>query len=300
MTLPEPQLSSRQLWLVMNCFAQSVFQLSLALKIRGERFCMHKEIGVFDSGVGGLSVLSHIHRLLPAESLCYLADSAGMPYGCKSEAVVRQRCLMVADYFVRQGVKAIVVACNTATAAAIELLRERYEIPIVGMEPPLKPAVINSRSGVIGILATSGTVSSDRFNTLKQRFAADATLIVQPCPGLVERIEQGDLNSSELRAMLSSYLQPLIDHQVDTLVLGCTHYPFVLPLISEMMGEGVAILDTGDAIARELKRRLRVRGELLEDDVDGEVRFCCSGGGASELLTSRLWGEDVHIERVDI
>ncbi|NWF38606.1 glutamate racemase [Mariprofundus sp. NF] len=260
---------------------------------------MQKSIGVFDSGVGGLSVLAHIHQHLSAESLIYVADTAYMPYGCKTAAEVTDRCLKISDFLVEKGAQAIVVACNTATAVAINLLRERYNIPVIGMEPPLKPAVIHSRTGVVGVLATSGTVSSERFNSLKSRFAADARLLVQPCPGLVERIEAGDLTGAETRAILTAYLKPLLEQGVDTLVLGCTHYPYVIPLIGEIAGDAVTILDTGDAIARELKRQLMLRGRLSQESQCGAVQFW-STGSPSEKLISRLWGQHVDVGQLDI
>lgn len=261
---------------------------------------MQKPLGVFDSGVGGLSVLTHIHQHLSSESLIYVADSAYIPYGCKSPAEVSERCMKISDFLVEQGVQAIVVACNTATAVAVNLLRARYTIPVIGMEPALKPAVIHSRTGVVGVLATSGTVSSERFNSLKARFAADARLLVQPCPGLVERIESGDLAGDETRSMLTAYLKPLLEQGVDTLVLGCTHYPYVIPLIAEIAGESVTILDTGDAIARELKRQLQLRGTLHHQKPQrGGVEFW-STGRPNEALFSRLWGQHVHVGQLDI
>ncbi|ATX81657.1 glutamate racemase [Mariprofundus ferrinatatus] len=260
---------------------------------------MKRAVGVFDSGVGGLSVLSHIHQMLPSEDLIYVADSAYMPYGCKSSEVVTERCLKIAGFFSGQGAKAIVVACNTATAVAVQALRERCDIPVIGMEPPVKPAVSHSRTRTVGILATNGTVSSDRFNTLKSRFAADARLLVQPCPGLVERIESGDLTGDETRQMLSRYLKPLIEQGVDTLVLGCTHYPFIIPLIKQITGEGVKVIDTGDAIARELKRQLQLREALADVGESGRIAFW-SSGKATAALISRLWGEKVDVGYLDI
>ncbi|MDQ6969865.1 MAG: glutamate racemase [Mariprofundus sp.] len=256
-------------------------------------------IGVFDSGVGGLSVLSHIHARLPDERLLYLADSAFMPYGCKSALVVKDRCLDIAAFFAEQQCKALVVACNTATAVAIHHLRARYNFPIVGMEPAVKPAVAHSRNGVVGILATHGTLGSGKFQRLKQRFAADAQLIVQACPGLVELIERGDLDSAVMGSMLQSFLQPLIQQRIDTLVLGCTHYPFVAPLIREIVGEHVSIVDSGDAIACELQRQLQQRqllatGRALTDHASiktDAVAFWCSGEAReTAALMSRLWG----------
>jgi len=222
-----------------------------------------------------------------------------MPYGCKPHEIVTARCLKVADHFLEQGVKAIVVACNTATALSIQTLRQRYEVPIIGMEPPLKPAVIHSRSGVVGILATSATVSSDRFHALKQRFSGDAQWVVQPCPGLVEQIEQGELTSQKTRAMLIDYLRPLLEQGVDTIVLGCTHYPFVMPLITEIAGAGVRTVDTGDAIARELKRQLQLSGTLCPQGQSGAVQFW-STAVPDEPLISTLWGQPLSVGQLDI
>ena len=260
---------------------------------------MKGAIGVFDSGVGGLSVLSHIHQLLPSESLIYVADSAHMPYGCKPAEAVRKRCLTIAGFLSGQGAKAVVVACNTATAVAVHALRERLDVPVIGMEPPVKPAVSHSRSGVVGILATSGTVSSEKFNMLKERFAGNARLLVQPCPGLVECVETGDLVGFDTRSLLTRYLQPLIEQGVDTLVLGCTHYPFLIPLISEIVGDGIKIIDTGDAFARELKRQLELRNSLAGEDGSGRIQFWSSGKSCDGLV-SRLWGQKTHVEHLDI
>lgn len=260
---------------------------------------MQRAIGVFDSGVGGLSVLKHIRNTLPAEDLIYIADTAFMPYGCKPEAVIRKRCLEISDYFIRQHVKAIVVACNTATAAAVEQIRGCCEIPVIGMEPPVKPAVDNSRSGVVGVLATSGTVSSERFHHLKERFAADATLLVQPCPGLVECVEKGDISSAHTRSLLQHYLNPLLEQGVDSIVLGCTHYPYLMQMIAEVSGAEVKIVDTGDAIARELKRQLQAVQMLADKDRQGEACFYATGA-SNQVMVSRLWGHCVELLQLDI
>ena len=229
-----------------------------------------------------------------------MADSNYMPYGCKAEAEVVGRCLKVSDFLVKEkGVKAIVVACNTATAVSIRLLREKYHLPIIGMEPPIKPAIGISCSGKIGVLATRGTVSSEKFHALKQRFSADVQLLIQPCPGLVESIESGDIDGVRVRSMLSRYLKPLLQKGIDTLVLGCTHYPFLMPLISEITGGTVAVLDAGDAVARELKRHLMSKEMLAE--TGGPLPPCFySSGNINSALVSRLWGEGVHVEKLNI
>ena len=256
-------------------------------------------VGVFDSGVGGLSVLSHIHRLLPAEELIYVADSAYIPYGCKKPEQVLDRSLKVSDFLVKKGVKAIVVACNTATAVAVHELRARYDVPVIGMEPAVKPAVGGSISGVVGVLATSGTLGSEKFNQLKQRYADQADLIVQPCPGLVEQIEAGELDGGKVKSLLDGYLQPLLERGMDTLVLGCTHYTFVLPRIRKIVGESVTIIDAGDAIARQLRRQLHERAALVHGTCPGSIEFW-SSVKLSDIQISSLWGQNVHVGHLDI
>lgn len=220
-------------------------------------------VGVFDSGVGGLSVLAEISRLLPNESLLYVADCGHIPYGEKSPDFIRQRCRQVAEFFQQQGAKAMVLACNTATVAAVADLRERYpHWPLVGMEPAVKPAAAATRSGVVGVLATTGTLQSAKFAALLDRFANDVHVITQPCPGLVELIETGDLGSIALRQLLRGYVDPLLAAGCDTLILGCTHYPFLKPLLADMVPAAVAIIDTGAAVARQLQRLLGERGLL--------------------------------------
>lgn len=255
-------------------------------------------IGVFDSGVGGLSVLARIRHRLPHETLIYVADSKYMPYGCKPAHVVQERCMEIADFFARRQCKAVVVACNTATAAAVHQIREKYSFPVIGMEPAVKPAVQHSKSGVVGVLATRGTLGSEKFNRLISRYSQHARVIVQPCPGLVERIEAGDLAGKQTRAMLDLFLQPLIREGVDTLVLGCTHYPFIMPLIRDITGDDVCLMDSGDAIARELEKQLRCRG-LLSEHQAAPAEFWSSGeSGASASIMSGLWGEPIMVNRL--
>ena len=214
-------------------------------------------IGVFDSGVGGLSVLAEIHRLLPQESLLYVGDCGHIPYGEKSPAFIRQRCAVVAEFFQQQGAKALVLACNTATVAAVADLRQRYpDWPIVGMEPAVKPAAAATQCGVVGVLATTGTLQSAKFAALLDRFAMDIRVVTQPCPGLVEMIEAGDLHSDALRQLLRAYVEPLLAAGCDTIILGCTHYPFLRPLLLELIPSGMTLIDTGAAVARQLQRLL--------------------------------------------
>lgn len=233
-------------------------------------------IGVFDSGVGGLSVLGEIQRLLPNESLLYVADCGNVPYGEKTPEFIRQRCSVIAGFFRQQGAKALVLACNTATVAGVADLRLDYpQWPIVGMEPAVKPAAAATRSGVVGVLATTGTLQSAKFAALLDRFATDVRVITQPCPGLVELIENGDLQSAVLRQLLECYVQPLIAAGCDTIILGCTHYPFLRPMLREMLADDISLIDTGAAVARQLQRLLAAR-ELLAKGPARDAQFWSS------------------------
>jgi len=248
-------------------------------------------IGVFDSGVGGLSVLKEIHALLPNESLLYVADCGHIPYGEKSPEFIRQRCAVMAEFFQQQGAKALVLACNTATVAAVADLRQRYPTwPMVGMEPAVKPAAAATRSGVVGVLATTGTLQSAKFAALLDRFASDVRVVTQPCPGLVELIETGDLHSDTLRTLLRGYVEPLLAAGCDTIILGCTHYPFLKPLLSQMLPGSITLIDTGAAVARQLQRLLAER-ELLAHGPNQPVRFWTSADPASFRKILPLLGQ---------
>ena len=247
-------------------------------------------VGVFDSGIGGLSVLQAIHELLPAEDLIYVADTAHLPYGDKPPETVRARAAVMAHFLASQNAKAIVAACNTATAHAIDSLRTGCAIPIIGVEPGVKPAALSSQTGVIGILATTATTESTRFSDLMRRHGQGARFVVQPCPGLAEAIETGNLRSDDLREMIRARVAPLIDAGVDTIVLGCTHYSFVSQLIQSIAGPSVNIVDTGMAVARQLARTLTER-DLARPNRPGTVSFFTSGE-TEELREAlrKLWG----------
>jgi glutamate racemase len=228
-------------------------------------------IGIFDSGVGGLSVLRHIRAQLPHEDLLYFADSGFAPYGEKPEQVVAARSLAIARFLIEKGAKALVVACNTATVAAIKLLREHYPtLPIVGVEPGLKPGAAATRNGIVGVLATEGTLAGEKFQLLREQICREtkARFLLQPCNGLADQIELGELDSTATTAMLERYILPLLEQGADTLVLGCTHYPLVRTSIERVLAGArareVALIDTGDAVARQLTRRLQSGGALRD------------------------------------
>ena len=213
-------------------------------------------IGIFDSGIGGLSVLKEIQALLPNEDLIYIADSAYAPYGNKSHAFILQRCGALSRFLLEQQAKAIVIACNTATAVAVTKLREQFSLPIIAMEPGVKPAIAATQTGVVGVLATENTLASEQFTRLLHRYAENVQVICQPCPGLVEQIESGEFDSAKTQGLIGQYAGPLLNAGADTIVLGCTHYPLIREQISSVVGPGISIIETGQAVAQQLKRKL--------------------------------------------
>ena len=259
-------------------------------------------IGVFDSGVGGISVLKHIHALLPHENLIYVADSANAPYGNKTPEFIQQRTLTIADFLIQHGAKALVIACNTATAAAAETLRAKYTLPdlnfpIIGMEPAVKPAATVSKNGVIGVLATVGTLKSAQFAALLESYGRNVKVVTQACVGLVECIERGELNADNTLKLIQQYCAPLLAEGADTIVLGCTHYPFVRPLIEQVVGKDVQIIDTGAAVAKHLQARL-LSTDLLAEDSDrvAEVTFWTNSEAQSaDLIISRIWSNNAKV-----
>jgi len=253
-------------------------------------------IGVFDSGVGGLSVLHEIRRALPGENLLYVADSAHAPYGDKSQQFIEERSIAITEFLISRNAKAIVVACNTATGAAITTLRSRFSMPIIAMEPAVKPAAANTQSGVIGVLATSRTLASDNFVKLFARYGEDAEILGQACPGLVEQVEAGDLSGDKTRLLLERYVLPLLERGADTLVLGCTHYPFLAPLIQQIAGPGVSVIDSAAAVARQLRHRLEAGHLLADESAAGTECFWTSGVLAkAKPLVAQLWRTETEV-----
>jgi glutamate racemase len=246
-----------------------------------------------------LSVLREIRALMPAESLVYVADSANAPWGDKPAEFVRRRGLEIADFLVRQGVKAIVIGSNTGTAGAAEALRAKLTIPVVGMEPGIKPAAALTRSGVIGAIVTTTMSASDRMASLLDRFGRDVRVISVPAPGLVEHVEVADLASAELRRLVEGYIKPILDAGADTIVLGSTHYVFLRALIAAIAGDGVTIVDTGAAVARQLEHVIDSSGLAAPDGAPGGERFWTSGDIAgAERVMSVLLERPVRVEKL--
>lgn len=243
-------------------------------------------VGIFDSGLGGLSVLRHIHASMPQEHLLYFADSGYAPYGDKSDAAIVQRSLAVAGFLVEHGIKALVVACNTATAAAIQAIRSAWPtLVVVGIEPGLKPAAQLSTSKIIGVLATRSTIASPRFQALQQHIEATGQVrfVTQACIGLADQVEKAELSSPATAQLVDRYVQPLLAQGVDTLVLGCTHYPFVRTLIetSSQSGPVPIIIDTGEAVSRQLTRRLASVGLQRSAQLPGSLSAWTTGSAAT-------------------
>ncbi|MES3015582.1 MAG: glutamate racemase [Pseudomonadota bacterium] len=214
-------------------------------------------LGVFDSGVGGLSVLRALRRRLPQARLLYAADSGHAPYGERDAAFVIERARALTDHLLREGAQLVVIACNTATAAAAQTLRDEHPaVAIVGVEPGIKPAIALSRNGRIGVMATTGTLASDKFRRLLAAHAGEVELHLQPCPGLATALEAGDAHSAEVHALIARYAAPLRAAGVDTVVLGCTHYPFAAAAIAAALGPHVSLVDTADAVARRVEALL--------------------------------------------
>ena len=260
-----------------------------------------RPIGVFDSGVGGLSVLREIRRELPAEDLIYVADSGYAPYGDRPEDYVRGRAIAIMEFVRQQNVKAVVVACNTATGIAVDALRARYSEPIVAIEPAVKPAAAHTRSKVVGVLATTQTLAGQKFAKLVSTHAGDVEVLTQACPGLVEQVERGALASESTRSLVEQYLRPLLDNGADTIVLGCTHYPFVSDVIRDVAGPAVNIIDSAGPVARELRRRLQQSGLLATEPRTGTETFWTTGSPEQvATVIAQLWSRKVDVRPMPV
>lgn len=259
-------------------------------------------IGLFDSGVGGLSVLGHVRAAMPNEHLIYIADQAHVPYGSRTLDKICQLSVSMTNLLLEQGSKLIVVACNTATGAALSHLRQTFpSVPFVGMEPAVKPAAAQTKNGRIGVLATPGTLRSQRYATLLARFASHIIVWEDPCLGLVEQIEAGQLDTPKTEQLLRGILQPMLAEGVDTIVLGCTHYPFVLPVIERVLGElgktAVSLIDPAPAIARQTQRLLTQHNLATTRTCPGQVQLLTTGNPNNLApLAAKVLGMAIDVE----
>jgi len=257
---------------------------------------MTEPIGIFDSGVGGTYIIKEINELLPSENIIYLADSKNAPYGEKPPEDIITLSKKNTEYLLSKQCKIVVVACNTATTNAISFLRKHYKVPFIGIEPAIKPAALNSKTRSIGILATRGTLSSSLFHRTSDLFARDITVTEQIGNGLVELIEQGKLHSPEMRSLLRNYLEPMLAAKIDYLVLGCTHYSFLIPNLKELLPEEVKIIDSAQAVARQTKRILQTENLVLDTPGKGEVQLLTNGNVA---ILKILTEERYSVQRKD-
>lgn len=231
------------------------------------------DIGVFDSGIGGTSIWKEINALLPYQDTLYLSDSKNAPYGQKSKEKIIDLCVKNTELLLNNGSKIIVVACNTATTNAISYLRKTYDVPFIGIEPAIKPAGLKTTTKAIGILATKGTLNSELFEKTSSTLNDDIKIYEQIGEGLVELIENGKIDSAEMKELLSSYLNPMLAKNIDCLVLGCTHYPYLIPQIRKIVGEEITIIDSGLAVAKQTKRILEKHNLLSENKQTGSHLF---------------------------
>lgn len=247
----------------------------------------NRPIGVFDSGVGGLAVVREIRRLLPAEDIVYYADTAHFPYGEQEEEHIRALAADAAQFLIGREAKTIVVACNTASSVALAHLRSLYSLPFVGMVPAVKPASAFTRTGKVGVIATAATVQAKVLDDLITEFADGVTVITRACPGLVDFVERGEVDSERLRRLLCSLLEPMLAEGIDVLVLGCTHYPFLTDVIAEIAGEGVQVVDTALPVARQVERVLLQHGLEADGARTGSVSYFASGDRDAFLEVAR-------------
>ncbi|WP_299835289.1 glutamate racemase [uncultured Tenacibaculum sp.] len=224
----------------------------------------NRPIGIFDSGIGGTSIWKEVTRLLPNENTIYLSDSFNAPYGHKTKQEILELSIKNTEFLIQQGCKLIIVACNTATTNAIKYLRENYSVPFIGIEPAIKPASLQTKTNTIGILATKGTLNSELFEKTSSLIDNNIRIIEQIGEGLVELIEAGKIETQAMDSLLNSYLQPMLDQNIDCLVLGCTHYPYLINAIKKITNNSISIIDSGEAVARQTKRILEQQNLLNE------------------------------------
>ena len=251
-------------------------------------------IGLFDSGIGGTSIWREINELLPNQNTIYLADSKNAPYGQKSKEEIIALSIKNTEFLLEQNCKIIVVACNTATTNAIKELRAKYKVPFIGIEPAIKPAALNSKTHTIGILATKGTLNSELFHETSRKFQ-DIKIIEQIGYNLVPLIENGEINSAEMNSLLHQYLKPMVEANIDYLVLGCSHYPYLIPQIKKILPKRIKIIDSGEAVARQTKKVLEENNTLNLSNKKGETIFYTNSD--SKVLKTILNGNFEVIEK---
>lgn len=253
-------------------------------------------IGIFDSGVGGTSIWKEIHALLPYENTIYLADSANAPYGPKGKDAIIALSEKNTEYLLNQNSKIIVVACNTATTNAIKHLRKKYDVPFIGIEPAIKPAALQTQTKAIGILATKGTLSSELFFNTSQLYSNGIEVIEQEGEGIVQLIESGNINSEEMKALLEIYLKPMLNANIDYLVLGCTHYPYLIPQLLKMLPKHIKIIDSGEAVAKQTKAILKQLNLLNIADVKPDLKFYIN---SNPKVMSQLLNNNFEVNQKD-
>lgn len=237
----------------------------------------NQPIGIFDSGIGGTSIFKEIHALLPNENYIYLADSKNAPYGNKSKEEIIQLSIKNTELLLKKECKLIVVACNTATTNAISYLRAHYQVPFIGIEPAIKPAALNTKTNVVGILATKGTLSSQLFHKTSDLYGSGIKIIEKIGEGIVPLIENGKLESQEMKSLLKGYIEPMLQANIDYLVLGCTHYPYLIPLLEDLLPKHVKIIDSGLAVAKQTKAVLNSNQLLNTSSNKSSIKFFSNG-----------------------
>lgn len=256
-------------------------------------------IGIFDSGLGGLSIWEALYDLMPNESMLYLADSKYAPYGERSQSEIIRLSKKNMDFLLAKGCKIVVVACNTATTNAIDILRQSYSIPIIGIEPAIKPAALNSKTGVVGVLATRGTLASSLFTKTAALYSKDREVIEQYGHGLVPLIEAGKIDSKEMQDLLSLYLEPMVSAGIDYLVLGCTHYSFLIPQLKKILPEEVRIIDSGVAVAKQTKSILQDKDLLSRASHKPSLTFYTNKDTTVMKRMLEVYPMEKTIEKVD-
>jgi len=257
---------------------------------------LNNPIGIFDSGVGGTSIWKEIHAMLPWENTIYLADSKNAPYGQKNKDEIIALSIKNTEKLLELNSKIIVVACNTATTNAIEVLREKYKVPFIGIEPAIKPAALKTITKQVGILATKGTLQSSLFSKTSELYAQNITVTEVIGEGLVKLIEDGKIDSFEMKALLSTYLKPMLDAKIDYLVLGCSHYPYLIPQIKEILPKNVTIIDSGEAVARQTKAVLKDKNILQENQRSSSCMFYSNGNPATLKQLLKAYQDEISIE----